>query len=161
MILTKPGKLCVAQEFSYATGAEDSENKLNIGTVEDVPDGTWIDIENAAAPAGTGALTINLVVALEATLDNVISVLQVVIAAVTDKRIATKGAHILGCSLPREVRELAEQLGYDYIGLIVTPTSSLVVSLNAAISPSQPRTRDKAQTVESNVGVPTQASAGS
>lgn len=167
MINAKQGILSVAQEFSYSTGAEISENVLNVGTLEDVPDGTFINIETSAAPAGTGTLTIDLRIALTATLTSgsdgtdYVNIARVYIPAVTDKRIASKGAHVLGCSLPREVRELAEQLGMDYIGLVVTPTSSLVVSLNASISPSQPRTRDKAQIVSSNVGVPSKASAGS
>ena len=160
MILAKLGKLSVAQAVDF-NAAEDSENVIGIGSLEDCPDGAFLDIETAVAASGTGAITIDLVVALEATLDNVVKVMSIVMAAVTDKRIATAGAHVVGCSIPREVRELAEQLGYDFIGLIYTCTSSLAVSFNAAISPSQPRSRGKSQIVTSNVDVPAHASAGS
>lgn len=153
-ILASLGKLSESQGVASAT-AEDSTNVINIGTVEDVMDDAWLDIETSVAAGGSGALTIDLVVALEATLDNIVKVLSIVIAAQTDKRILTAGAHVIGCSLPREVRELAAALGYDYLGLIYTPTSTLTASFNAAISPSKPRTKDNTQVVVSNVGVPT------
>ena len=153
MILEAQGKLSVAQAVTFAA-AEISENVINIGTVEDAPDDMWIDIETAVKASGSGAITIDLVVALEAALTNVSKILSIVIAAGTDKRILTAGAHVLGCSIPREVRELAASLGYDYLGLIYTCTSSLAVSFNAAISPSKPRTKDGTQVNTSNVGVP-------
>jgi hypothetical protein len=153
MILAKKGKLSVAQAIDY-NAAEISENVIGIGTLEDTPENTFLDIETAVKASGSGALTIDLVVANEAALTTNVVVLRVVIAAETDKRILTAGAHVLGCSLPREVKELADQLGYDYLGLIYTADSSLAVSFNANIGPSHPRSRDKAQIVDSNVSVP-------
>ncbi len=149
------GKLSTAQALGSGT-PEISLGIINIGSLEDVPDDTWLDIETAVLASGSGALTIDLEIGDAVGLDGTnLKILTVVIAAQTDKRILTAGAHILGCSLPREVRELAEQLGYDYLGLRYTPTSSLALSVNAVITVSQPRTRDKKVTVVSPVGVPT------
>lgn len=154
MILAQIGVLSKAQAVDY-NAAEISENVIYLGTTEHVPDDAWVDIETAVAASGAGAITIDLVVALEAALTNVAKVLSVVIAAETDTRILTAGAHVLSCTLPRETRELAKALGYDYLGLIYTCTSSLAVSFNAAISPSRGRSQDGQQVTVSNVGVPT------
>ena len=155
MILPKLGRLSTDQAIGSAT-AEDSENVIYLGTDEDVPDDLWLEIVNKVTVSGTGALTIDLILSTVSTLDtSTVKVMSIVIASEADKRIATAGAHVLGCTLPREVRELAKALSYDYLGLIYTPTSTLALTLDAAISMSKPRTKDAAQVTRSNVGVPT------
>jgi len=50
---------------------------------------------------------------------------------------------------------------YIYIGLYTTISETATLSLNAALSPSEPHTDYFKQIVDSPVGVPTQVSAGS
>ncbi|MDD5010491.1 MAG: hypothetical protein PHQ00_00035 [Phycisphaerae bacterium] len=154
-VLPRSGKLSVNQGVGSAT-AEDSENVINMGSVIDAPDDMFLDIETSVAASGSGALTIDVVLSDREALDtNTVKVFSIVMASEADKRILAAGNHVYGGRLPRELRELAKTLSYQYLGLIYTPTSTLAVSFNAAITPAEPRTKDNQQVVVSNVGVPT------
>ena len=50
---------------------------------------------------------------------------------------------------------------YPYIGLISTISSGATVSINAALSPTEPQTESDRMITESGVTVPSVASAGS
>jgi len=174
MILTKPGKLCIAQDVANTT--EDSDNVIQLnktanagGTtlaVNFAPNSKLV-IQNAKIAETAGTLTIDVVLALEAALDNRTLLHQIYIAAITDYRTVRAGAMIHEWKIPAWVDELAYQLSVNnsnsdiFFGLYIT-TGTSTYYINAAVAPCDaPDGFTNRQVVESPVGVPANCSAGS
>jgi len=161
MILEELGVLSTAQDLT--DGAVDSENVIDLGTIANVGFGDiWLSIvcETAkGASAGTSSTyTFDLVVSSTETLDTLVrSVLRIAIVnTAADPRIAAADRNIACCELGHQIAEVADGT-YRYLGLISTladGNGTATVSINAAMSPSKPRTKDNVQVTRSNVTVP-------
>ena len=102
----------------------------------------------------------SLVVSQEAALTTNLEVVAQRITGIADRRLATLNNRILGVNIGNMLSFLADE-DYDFLGLIYGVTSGGALSVNASIGTAPPRTISHAQVVESNVGVPEHASAGS
>jgi len=167
MILTKPGKLCIAQDVANTT--EDSDNVMKLNKTANADDTTLavnftpnakLVIQNAKIAETTGTLTIDIVLALESTLDNRTLLHRIYIDAITDYRTARAGAIIHEWKIPAWVDELAYQLSVNnsnsdiYFGLYIT-TDTSTYYINAAVAPCDASDGFiSRQVVESPVGVP-------
>jgi hypothetical protein len=154
-ILETLGVLAAAK--SYTTGQDQASlaDVIDLGAVANtgLPLEAWVDIDCYAAAVGAGAITIDIVIADAATLDsNVLSIMRVYIAAITDARVATAGAKICACTLPYFQMD-AHTATKKYLGALVT-VAGTSVGLNIALSPSKPRTKDNVQVIRSNVDLP-------
>jgi len=161
MILEALGSLSTAQDLT--NGATDSENVIDLGTIADVGFGDmWLSIVCETAIGGSAGTSstyqFDLVVSSTATLDTLVrSVCRIVIVnTAADPRIAAADRNIARCELGMQIAEVADAT-YRYLGLISTladGNGTATVSINAAMSPSKPRTKDNVQVTRSNVGVP-------
>jgi hypothetical protein len=154
------GELSTAQDLT--NGAVDSENVVDLGAVANVGHGqVWLDIVCETAIGGsagtTSTFTFNLVVASEAALNTVRSVIQIYIANdVADPRIAAANRQIACVEIGQYLGDVADAT-YRYLGLISTlvdGNGTAAVSINAALSTARPRTKDNVQVIRSNVTVP-------
>lgn len=162
MILAQKGKLSVAQAITDAD--EISENVIQYDAVDyaAITDLWWVvDTNVVAATAGT--LKFALVMATAAGLGTAVEVCSVLIAAITDKRVATVGRHIVAINIGKMLKEMLETAGSDYafIGMKNTLSASTTITINASLSPTEPPTLHHKMTTVSPVGVPAIASAGS
>lgn len=171
MILVGKGKLSVAQ--SVAATSAISTNVIQLGTyaaagwaVDGLEDAI-LSIMNAAVPSGsTGALTIDLVLALEAALTNRTVIDRCYIAGITDYRVAVAGAPIHEFKIPSWISWLAKKIGDAntsdmFMGLYITAATATYTISAAISSAKQTDAAVKTQVVTSPVGVPGYASAGS
>jgi hypothetical protein len=161
MLLEDLGVLATAQDLT--AGAADSENVIDLGAIANVGfTDMFLSIITETAIGGSAGTSstysIALVVAAETTLDTIRTVLTIDIANdVADPRIAEIERNIAACEIGTMVGEAADAT-YRYLGLICTladGNGTATLSINAAISPSKPRTKDDVQVTRSNVGVPT------
>lgn len=154
MLLAKLGILSTAQDLT--AGTTDSENVIDLSAVDYAGlSDVWLHVETETVATGDGSDTyeFKLVLATEATLDTIKEVCKVVITGVTDSRIATAGKRILSVNLGKMLAQLASST-YRYLGLMSVISDGATVSINAAISNSEPRSDDHRQVVDSNVGLP-------
>jgi hypothetical protein len=171
MILTKPGKLCIDQDV-VAT-AEDSDNVIQVVDasqgIYDALDGAILNISNSRAISdATGTLTIDLVLAREATLDNTVLLDRFYLPNGTDYRIAGgAGAPLHQFVIPDWATWLARTISAAnsdcdmFLGLLIT-TTTFTAYLNAAITTiKQPASVVQTQVTMSNVGVPDYKSSSS
>lgn len=163
MLIPFLGKFAVAQALT--SGTTDSENVMAVHVDGDGKDysnitDVWLTIDTNVAAGGSGALTFDLVLAKEAALNNVISVVQIKIAAVTDKRVAEAGRHITAINIGKVLKDMLDTDGsdYEFIGLIVTLTSSATISYDASLGGAEPATEYHRMKTKSEVGVPALAS---
>lgn len=159
MILAQKGKLCVAQAITDAN--EISEHVIQYDAVDyaAITDLWWVvDTNVIAATAGT--LKFALVMATAAGLGTAVEVCSVLIAAITDKRVATVGRHIIAINVGKMLKEMLETDGssYAFIGMKNTLSASTTITINAALSPTEPPTLHHKMTIVSPVGVPAIAS---
>ena len=162
MILATLGKLCVAQAITDAD--EISENVIQIPATDYAAlSDVWWTVDTNVAAATVGTLKFELVMATAADLATAIQVACVDIAAITDKRVATAGRHIVAMNVGKMLVEMLETDGssYPYIGEKHTLSTSVTITVNSALSPTEPPTVSHRITTVSNVGVPAIASAGS
>lgn len=162
MILATLGKLCVAQALTDAD--EISENVIQIPATDyaALTDAWWVvDTNVVAATAGT--LKFELVMATAAGLATAVQVYCVDIAAITDKRVATVGRHIAAVNVGKTLKEMLETDGstYPFIGMKNTLSAGTTITVNAALSPTEPHTIHTKMLTVSNVTTPAIASAGS
>jgi hypothetical protein len=162
MIIPSLGKLCVAQAITDAD--EISENVIQLPATDyaHITDVWWVvDTNVAAATAGT--LKFELVLAQEAALTNVVQVACVEIAAITDLRVATAGRHIVAMNVGKMLKDMLDTDGSDYpfIGMKNTLSTSVTITINAVLSPTEPQTEMHRMGTVSNVTIPAVASAGS
>lgn len=161
MILAKAGVLSTAQDLTV--GTTDSENVIDLSAADYVGiTDLWLTVQTETIATGDGSDTyeFKLVVASEATLDTVKEVCKVIITGYEDSRIATAGNNILCVNIGKMLKEVATST-YRYAGLMSIISSGATISINASLSPSEPKTDYHAQVVASNVTVPAPASAGS
>ena len=161
MLLEELGVLSTAQDLT--AGSADSENVIDLGAFDYLGfTDLWLSIitetAKGAAAGTTSTFDFKLVVASEATLDNIREVCSIAIANdVADPRIAAEERSIAMVEVGMQIAETADST-YRYLGLISTladGNGTATVSINAAMSPSKPRTKDNTQVVRSNIGVPT------
>lgn len=164
MILAKLGKLCVAQDLTATTQISDHViymPAIDWGAVTDV----WlvIDTETIATGDASDTYAFHLVMSAAAALTSTVEVLALTITGYADHRLATAGNRILAVNLGKQLNEMlgTSLSDYPYIGLSMTVSTGGTLSVNAQLSPTEPRTIPHAQTVVSNVGVPAKCSADS
>ena len=160
-ILEDLGVLSTAQDLT--DGAADSENVINLGAIANVGfNDMWLDIVTETAIGGSAGTSSTysfaLVVATAANLTTFKTVLTIdIVNDVADPRIAAVDRQIASCEVGMMISELADAT-YTFLGLISTLANgngTATVSINAAMSPSKPRTKDNAQVTRSNITVPT------
>lgn len=164
MILEELGVLDTA--LALTDGSVKSENVLDLGGLAANGFGPgnnniFLDVEVAVAAGGGTSSTYQcqLVVSDQEDLsNNRKEIVSVTITGAADVRIAAANRKILSMSLPDQVWRIAKgNAGYRYCGLYWTlangnGTASLTV--NSAVSPSQPRTEDGLQVTRSPVELP-------
>lgn len=161
MILEQLGVLSTAQDL--VAGAADSENVVDLGAIANVGYGQiWLSIicetAKGALAGTTSTFQFDLVVSSTATLDTLVrSVCRIYIDNVAaDPRIAAVERNIASMEVGQQISEAANAT-YRYCGLISTladGNGTATVSINAALSPSKPRTKDNVQVTRSNVTIP-------
>jgi hypothetical protein len=164
MLIASLGKLSVAQDLT--AGATDSQNVIQMPAVDyaNITDAWWvIDTETIAAGDAADTFKFELVLSQESTLDTNKQVCAVEITGIADLRLATAGRHIVSLNVGKMLKEMLDTDGSDYpfIGLISTISAGSTVSINASLSPTEPQSETHRQITESNVDIPTVASAGS
>lgn len=162
MLITSLGKLSTAQAITDAD--EISENVIQLAAVDysAIVDAWWVvDTNVVAATAGT--LKFALVLATAASLATSIEVCSVLIAAITDKRVATAGRHIAALNVGKMLKAVLDTDGSDYpfIGMKNTLSAGVTITINASLSPTEPQSEVHRQVTTSNVTIPTIASVGS
>jgi hypothetical protein len=165
MILTELGKICTAQDLT-SNSTTDSENiirftALDWGMITDV---WWVvDTETVATGDANDTYQFQLVLSTYSgsTLQGTsVEVLSRTVTAYTAWSLAGAGRRILSCNVGKMLNDI---LGtglsdYPYLGMISYISDGATVSINAALSPYEPRTIPHSQAIVSNVGVPTHAS---
>jgi hypothetical protein len=161
MILTKPGILTTAQALTAGNTVSEWVIDLAALGIQGFGPGVnnlWLDIETVVADSGGTADTyvINLVVddteALTSPVYYIISIPMVH----GDPRMDAAGKKIYSGMLPDQIWQMAKE-GYRYLGLycvLADVGGTAGVTINAAISPSKPRTEDNTQVLRSNVTIP-------
>jgi hypothetical protein len=161
MIIPKAGRLAAPQDLVPTT--QDSTDTILLSSIDyAAPSDVWlvIDTETIATGDANDVFDFSLVVSQEEALTTNLEVLALRITGIADARLATAGNRILGVNLGKMLTQLADS-DYDYVGLILGVTAGATLSVNIAISTTEPRTISHSQSVVSNVGVPTRVSAGS
>lgn len=164
MILATLGKLAVAQDLTV--GSIDSTNVIQLPAIDYVglTDVWWVvDCETIATGDGSDTFDFILYMSQESTLDTNIEVCSVGFTGYADKRIATAGRHIVALNVGKMLKDMLDTDGssYPFIGMISTISAGATVSINAALSPTEPPTESHRMTTVSPVTVPAIASAGS
>ncbi len=164
MILATLGKLSVAQDF---TGSDEiSENVIQIPASDYIAmaDVWWvITVTTIAAGDGSDTIKFELVMATSAGLSSSVQVACVDIVAITDKRVATVNRHVVALNLGKTLVQMLDDDGstYPFIGGKQTLSSGTTISVDAALSPTEPWTEYHRMVTVSPVGVPAIGSAGS
>jgi hypothetical protein len=156
MILEELSVLSTAQDLTV--GATDSENVIDLGAIADVGYGEmWLTIETETIATGDSADTFKfqLVISEETTLDTNIEVVSRTVTGFASEELANVDRQILMVEVGQLIGELKIATTDRYLGLISTISAGATISINAAMSPSKPRTRDNTQVTRSNIGVPT------
>ncbi len=164
MILAALGKLSVAQAITAAD--EDSTNVIQIPAADYVAfSDLWWVVDTAVIAAGDGSDTFDfsLVMSQEAALTTNKVVCSVSITGIADLRLATIGRHIIAINVGKQMVNMLDTDASDYpfIGQINVLSAGATVSINAALSPTEPRTEPHRMVVTSDVGTPDVASADS
>ncbi len=163
MILTDLGVLSTAQDLtpSSATVSEDviQVTALDWGALTDI---WWVvDTETLATGDGSDTFKFQLIAGDAAALDtNNVEILSRTITGYASWSIAAAGRRILACNVGKMINDIlgTDLSTYPYLGMLSTISSGSTVSINAALSPYEPRTIPHSQAVVSNVGIPARAS---
>jgi len=151
MILASLGKLASKQDITSSD--EDSTNVIKIAAVDwaAMTDLWWV-VQTTTVAATASTFKFALVLAKEAALTNTIEVMSVLIAAITDKRVATVGRFIAAFNIGKQMKQLLETdaSDYAYIGGL-REVSAGTISVNESLSFTEPRTIDHRQVVDSNI----------
>lgn len=161
MIIASLGKLSVAQDLTSAD--EISENVIQLPATDyaAITDVWWV-VDTETVAATTSTFKFELVLATAAALGTAIQVACVDIAAITDKRVATVGRHIVAMNVGKMLKAMLDTDGssYPFIGMKNT-ISAGTISINASLSPTEPQSETHRMTTVSNVSTPAICSAGS
>jgi len=151
MILASLGKLAVKQALTSSN--QDSTNVIQIAAVDwaAMTDLWWV-VQTTTVAATTSTFKFALVLSKEATLDTNIEVMSVLIAAITDLRVATVGRFIAAFNVGKMLKQILETdvSDYAYIGGLRT-VSAGTISVNEFLSFAEPHTIDHRMTVDSNI----------
>jgi len=171
MILDKLGILSKAQDLT--AGSTASSNQIVMLAIDwsQITD-AWltIDTETIATGDANDTFKFELRVATSTALTTYKQVCCVDITDYADTRLATAGNPIAGINIAKALKSACKALidansladtDSIYAGLYSTISAVATVSINAALSPIEPPTEDHRQVVDSNVGIPAHASAGS
>lgn len=157
MILEEFGVLSTAQDLTSAS-TTDSENVILLSAIADVGFGDlWLSVETETIATGDGSDTylFQLVLSEESTLDTNIQIVSRTVTGFASEELANVNRAILSVNIGQMIGELKEAVTDLYLGLISTISAGATISINAALSPSKPRTKDNTQVIRSNISVPT------
>lgn len=162
MILAKPGILSTAQDLTSNT-TTDSENVIQMAAVDwaSYTDLWWlVETETVATGDSSDTYKFALVVSAEATLDTNIEILSRTVTSYVENTVAVAGGRIVSCNIGKMLNEVLmdDMSTYYFVGMISTISAGATISINAALSPTEPPTFIHKQTVVSNVGTPDVAS---
>ena len=157
MLLEEFGVLSTAHDIT--TGATRiSENVILVPSLPDLGWGeVWLSVITETIATGDASDTFEFVLVLgdQVGLDGTNKeVCGVTITDFEDSRIAVADRNILDFEVGQMIGEIADST-YKYLGLTSVISAGSTISINAALSPSKPRSKDNVQVVRSNVGVPT------
>jgi len=161
MILTALGKLSTAQDLSSETAI--SENVIRVTALDwgQMTDVWWVvDTETIATGDGSDTYQFQLVLSAAAALTAAIQILSRTVTGYAAWSLAVAGRRIVCCNVGKMLNDILGTglSAYPYLGMSSTISATSTLSINAALSPYEPRTIPHAQAVDSNVGVPTIAS---
>lgn len=162
MILATLGKLSVSQALT--AGTTDSTNVIQLPASDYIAFAdAWLVITTIVAAGGSGTLTFDLVMSQESTLDTNVVVVRSYLASEADIRAATLNRHIAALNLGKMLVQMLDESGSDYpfVGLVCVLSSSATITIDAAISPTEPWSEYHRMVTDSPVGVPAIASAAS
>jgi len=140
-------------------GAVDSTNVILLTALANVGFGeVWWNVvcETVAEGGAADTYKFQLIASKEEALNTNREICSVEITGYADPRIAGINRNIANFEVGHQIAEVADA-DYCYLGMISTLTSgggTPKVSINADMMVSKPRTKDGAQVVESNVGLP-------
>jgi hypothetical protein len=162
MILDKKGRLCVAQALTDADAISDNVIKMTAADFAALTDLWWV-VDTVVAAATTGTIKLSLVAATAAALTTSLEICCVNIAAITEARVATAGKRIIAVNVGKSIKDILDTSGdtYIYLGMKTDLSAGTTITIDAALTPTEPRTPDHAEVVDSAVGVPAKCSAGS
>lgn len=162
MILATLGKLSVAQALTDADPVSDNIIQIPASDYIAMADAWWV-VTTIVAAATAGTIKIELRMATSTALSSYVQVACVDIAAITDKRVATLNRHVVALNLGKTLVQMLDDDGstYPFIGIKYTLSASTTITVDAAISPTEPWSEYHKMVTESPVGVPAIASAGS
>ncbi len=162
MILATLGKLSVSQALTDTDPVSDNIIQIPASDYIAMADAWWV-VTTIVAAATAGTIKIALLMATAANLSSNVQVACVDIAAITDKRVATKNRHIVALNLGKTLVQMLDDDGstYPFIGIKYTLSTSVTITVDAALSPTEPWTEYHKMVTESPIGVPGIASAGS
>ena len=155
MILEEFGILCDGQDLTAETA--DSDNVILLSAIADVGFGDlWLSIETETIATGDGSDTFQfqLVLSEESTLDTNIEVISRTVTGYASEELANIGRAIVSVNVGQMIGELKEAVTDLYLSLQLILSAGATLSVNAALSPSKPRTKDNTQVIRSNVGLP-------
>ena len=163
MILASLGKLSVSQALTAAD--EISENVIQLAAADwthwtDV----WWVVQTAVVMATAGTYKLALVLDTQVGLDgSQIEVCSVLVAAITEKRVATVGRNIVALNVGKMLKDIQEDSGdtYKFLGMENTISASTTISVNASLSPTEPPTIPHKMVTVSPAEAASIASAGS
>ena len=163
MIIATLGKLSVAQDLTDAD--QISENVIQLPAIDyaALTDVWWV-VDTETVQVTDDTIKFSLVMGDAVGLDGTnVEVASVLIAGTADKRTATVGRHIAAMDVGKMLKEMLETDGstYPFIGMLNDLATSVTISINAVLSPTEPPTIPHKMTTVSNVTIPTVASAGS
>ena len=164
MLLDRLGKLAAGQDLT--AGAADSTNVIEVAALDYAhPVDLWwvVDTEIIATGDGADTFAFQLVLSQESTLDTNVEILSRTVTGYASACLATAGRHIVAINIGKMLKDVLAAAGsdYEFIGMISTVSTGATLSINASLSNSEPQTEYQAQVVDSNVGIPAAASAGS
>ena len=171
MILDKLGVLSRAQDLTAGSAASTNQIKKTAKEWAAITD-AWLalDVETIATGDGSDTYKFELRVATSTALTTYLQAFCVDITGYQDHRLEVAGRPILPVNIGKLLKSVCKGLRDDnsltdtdfiYVGLYSTISAGATVSVNAALSPTEPPTEDHKQVVDSNVGIPARCSAGS
>ena len=162
MILATLGKLSVAQAITDSDPVSDNIIQIPASDYIAMADVWWV-VTTIVVAATAGTIKIELRMATSAGLGTYVQVGCVDIAAITDKRVATINRHVVAVNLGKTLVQMLDDDGstYPFIGIKYTLSTSVTITVDAAISPTEPWSEYHKMVTESPVGVPAIASPGS
>ncbi len=162
MILGTLGKLSVAQALTDANEISGNVISMTAADWAGMTD-VWFVVDTNVVAATVGTIKIALVVATAAGLGTSQEVVATLVAAITEARVANAGRHIIAVNVGKMLKEMMEGAGdtYYFVGIKNSLSAGVTITVDAALSPTEPQTLHHKMETVSPVGIPGVASAGS